>query len=443
MLADTGDGIHDGGSEEREGLLRGFDYDIDPANPPWGVVEHPGWSAPESSLSPASNAEGDNTQGQQPPMQGLCYRAVIRELPHLIEAKAVSLAPPDPISTLRQDDQVHLDNDGVGNEGEETEPLRIPDTRIVAILRRLPTMSLRSYIAHLSTLSILNPPETGLEFLSLYERARFSGRELYESEFRELMGVFADLLRGMRFEIDQQRLIEMGMDMDVPQSNDEASLFGSRSESVIGPSDEEGETTEGESETDRGSLGSDPASRHRYGYQFQKPYQYQYQHQQPYPFASSSPGARMANPNSNSHFDGAGAGAGGDADAASTSSSIRRPQHPPQLNPYNYLRYPTLGAHTPSTHSLRPFRTNTSGASSSGSASASASASVSRPHVHVPAQRSRPVPGTPGTPRSQGSGTDSASTSGSASGSGTGSVIRLADARTESVTGLPYVLGNH
>ncbi|KAL4947969.1 hypothetical protein BDW69DRAFT_177364 [Aspergillus filifer] len=420
-LAVTGDGNN---GEEREGLLRGFDYDIDPANPPWGVIEHPGWSAPESSLSPASRAEGD-IQGQDE--QGLCYRAVIRELPHLIEAKAVSLAPPDPIFTL------HQEHNGLGFENEETEPLRIPDTRIVAILRRPPTMSLRSYIAHLSTLSILNPPETGLEFLSLYERARFSGRDLYESEFREMMGVFADLLRGMRFEVDQQRLIEMGL--DVLPGNEDASSLGSHSESIIGPSDEEGETTEGE--TDWETLGSTSSRRYGYGYQGQHPYQYQYQAQ--YPFAS--PGTILGRTNSNSHLDGAGAYAGPNTDAASTSSSIRRPLRP---NSHSHSQYPTLEPRTPSTHSLRPTRTNTSGTSS-----VLAAASVSRSRSHVPAQSQRSRPRAPRsiTPASlrSGAGTgvisDSAS-SGSGSGSATGSVIRLADARTESVTGLPYVLGN-
>ncbi|KAL4932227.1 uncharacterized protein BDV17DRAFT_255202 [Aspergillus undulatus] len=350
--------------EEREGLLRGFDYDIDPANPPWGVIEHPGWSAPESSLSASS---GEDTQQQQQ-AQGLCYRTVIRELAHLIEAKAVSLAPPDPSFTPHQDNEGHLDYEGE----EEAEPLRIPDTRIVAILRRPPTMSLRSYIAHLTSLSILNPPETGLEFLSLYERARFSGKDLYESEFRELMGVFADVLRGMRFDLDQQHLLDMDMDMD---SRDKASFFTSRSESAIGPSDEEGET-----ETDRETLDSFSRRRHRYAYQ----------NQYPYPYASGT-GANL---------DGAG--------AARSISSIRRPAQ---------WHSPGLAPRTPSTHSLRPDRTNDSGASSTGSGS-SASASASR------SQRS-------------GTGTDSDL------GSGAGSVIRLADARAEQISGLPYnILGN-
>ncbi|RDW60521.1 uncharacterized protein DSM5745_10979 [Aspergillus mulundensis] len=369
-----------GDGEEREGLLRGFDYDIDPANPPWGVIEHPGWSTPESALSASAPDQGAS-EGDAP-APGLCYRTVIRELPHLIEAKAVSLAPPDPIFTLAPPNQTHP------NADEDQETLRIPDTRIVAILRRSGTMSLRNYINHLISLSILHPPEIGLEFLSLYERARFSGKDLYEDEFRTLMGVFADVLRGMRFDHEQHRLLmDMeGEDGDLGRSiADTHSLFGSRSESVIGPSDEEGET-------DTDTLGSvnihrldsprrrpRPRSRPAYGYDYT------------YNYASGSLQVEGTGPNSrpspsrrHSRIEFGGDGAGGES---------MMQYWPP--------------ARTPSTHSLRPARSN-------GSASGVSLSSASR------------------------SGSDSASGGGSASG---GSVIRLADARTESVSGLPYVLG--
>ncbi|KAL2798427.1 hypothetical protein BJX66DRAFT_295587 [Aspergillus keveii] len=324
------------GGEEIRGLLRGFDYDIDPAHPPWGVVEHPGWSAP--SAAPSA------TGGQLPP--DLCYRTVVRELPHLIEAKAVSLAPPDPIFSsstnhLHTDDWVRTEEEIEGN---------IPDTRIVEILRRSATTSLREYMQHLTELGVINPPESGTEFLSLYERARFSGRDLHESEFRELMGVFADVLRGMRFSpehLDSDHPF-LGMDLD-PIRRRGTSLFASetQSESILGPSDEEGET-----ETD--TLGSAsislPASSPAYGFA---------RHQ------------RFANEN----LDGASRG--------------RNPRGSPQWT-----------SRTPSTHSLRPVRSHVSG----------------------------------------GSGSTMSSSSGSGSG---GSVIRLADARTENASGLPYVIHNH
>lgn len=362
-LADPDVYGHD--DEERKGLLRGFDFDVDPANPPWGVIEHPGWSAPESSLSTSAPTI---TTGDSQPLPGLCYRTVVRELPHLIEAKAVSLAPPDPVFRLRSTNQNYPSPEGEADEwaGSE-EGQEIPDTRIVAILRRPPTMALRSYIQHLTELSILNPPETGVEFLALYERARFSGKDLYEDEFRALMGVFADLLRGMRF--SDHRLLAMHTHTDAH------SLFGSRSESVIGPSDEEGET-----ETDTlGSVNSPRTRTHaRYGHgQYTTP---------------SRPG----------YLDGieTGTGAGAGARPGSPRGRIgeMQPSSPSQLQPRGqWPRTPS-----PSTRSLQPVRSN---ASRAGSARSGASLS-----------------------------------SASRSGSG-GSVIRLADARTESVSGLPYVIG--
>ncbi|KAL4999712.1 hypothetical protein BDV10DRAFT_184100 [Aspergillus recurvatus] len=405
-LADAGAGSGDG--EEREGLLRGFDYDVDPENPPWGVIEHPGWSAPESSLSASAPAQGTSDGDTQMSTPGLCYRTVIRELPHLIEAKAVSLAPPDPIFTAHPPNQCQA---GEG-EGEGDEPPRLPDTRIVAILRRPSTMSLRSYVNHLISLSILHLPETGLEFLALYERARFSGKELYEDEFRELMGVFADVLRGMRFDREHHRLLlamdECSEDGDLGHSvrNTGAyahSLFGSKSESIIGPSDEEGETTE----TDTlGSVNIDvdsPRRRHHHWPQSRSDprsrprpaYGYDYTHN----YASGDlrlngtgpvPASRRAPPGqsrSRSRIDfNAGDGSG------------------------NVMNWARAGTRTPSTHSahsLRPVRSN-------GSGSGVSLRSASR------------------------SGLASGSASGSVSG---GSVIRLADARTESISGLPYMLG--
>ncbi|KAL4821821.1 hypothetical protein BDW67DRAFT_149596 [Aspergillus spinulosporus] len=389
-------------NEERKGLLRGFDYDVDPANPPWGVIEHPGWSAPESSLSASAPDQGTSDGDMQTP--SLCYRTVIRELPHLIEAKAVSLAPPDPVFTVHSPYQIPT--------GEGDEASRIPDTRIVAILRRSGTMSLRSYINYLISLSILHPPETGLEFLALYERARFSGKELYEDEFRELMGVFADVLRGMRFDQEHHRLLldmnEYNEDGDLGRSMRntsayEQSLFGSKSESVIGPSDEEGETTE----TDTlGSVNinidsprrrrrhqppsrSGPRSRPTYGNDHT--YNYASGHSNLEPASRPPPGQSRTGSPSLINFN-AGDGSG------------------------DAIYWPRAGARTPSTHSahsLRPDRSNGSGS---------------------------------GADAGSGMSLRSASRSGSASGSASeslsgGSVIRLADARTESVSGLPYVLG--
>lgn len=168
---------------------------VDRERPPWGHVEHPGWSSPSSHDLP-----------------DLPYRTVIQELPHLIEAKAVSLAPPDPFPPVPFGQPV-------------------PDTRVVEILQRPASMPLREYIQRLASLDLINPPELAGEFLAIYERARFSSRQLYESEFRELMHVFAEILRGMK-SLSPQMLEEILLD-----GSSQAD-----SESVIGPSDEEGET---------------------------------------------------------------------------------------------------------------------------------------------------------------------------------------------------------
>ncbi|GMG08124.1 unnamed protein product [Aspergillus oryzae] len=176
---------------------------IDRDRPPWGSVEHPGWSSPAS-----------------PDLPDLPYRTVIQELPNLIEAKAVSLAPPDPFLTATRS----FDPSSPGAEQS------IPDTRVVDILRRPVSMGLREYLQHLASLNVIQPPEIGAEFIALYERARFSSRELHETEFRDLMHIFAGLLRGMK-----------SLDTHIM---DDIYAEGSRgdSESVIGPSDEEGET---------------------------------------------------------------------------------------------------------------------------------------------------------------------------------------------------------
>ncbi|MCJ1278636.1 hypothetical protein MMC21_006453 [Puttea exsequens] len=130
--------------------------------PIWGAIEHPGWAPPDSADLP-----------------NLHYDPVILELSNLIEAKAVSLAPPDTLY-----------------ESETNEP-QPPDPLAVELLQRPATMGLRDYISHLSSLGILAPPTLGTAFLSLYERARFSGNPLPQSDFRALMSIFAEILRSM------------------------------------------------------------------------------------------------------------------------------------------------------------------------------------------------------------------------------------------------------
>ncbi|KAJ5659458.1 hypothetical protein N7507_005909 [Penicillium longicatenatum] len=178
---------------------------IDPERPPWGRVEHPGWSSPAS-----------------PDLPDLPYRTVIQELPSLIEAKAVSLAPSDPLFAA---------SDAFGPV-DDLDPQYLPDMRVVEVLRRPASMGLRQYIRHLTSLGAIEPPELGPEFLALYERARFSSHQLHESEFRDLMHSFAEILRGMT---------SLASPI-VEDIRDSASYRRADSESIIGPSDEEGET---------------------------------------------------------------------------------------------------------------------------------------------------------------------------------------------------------
>lgn len=130
----------------------------------WGVISHPGWSSPSS-----------------PDLPNLHYDPVIHELAHLIEAKAVSLAPEESIPLLPTD--------------SESPPPRDPFA--VELLQRPATMGLRDYIWHLTSLGMIHPSSLGDDFLSIYEKARFSNRPLDEIEFRALMHIFAAILRGM------------------------------------------------------------------------------------------------------------------------------------------------------------------------------------------------------------------------------------------------------
>lgn len=180
---------------------------INPKHPPWGHIEHPGWSSPAS-----------------PDLPNLPYRTVIQELPNLIEAKAVSLAPPD---ALYSNETNPFDPTG------EAAIQSLPDMRVVEVLQRPASMGLRQYIGHLTSLRVVTPPEVGAEFLTLYERARFSSHQIHETEFRELMHLFAEILRGMT----------PPTQLAPPEEfQDSASYHRADTESLIGPSDEEGET---------------------------------------------------------------------------------------------------------------------------------------------------------------------------------------------------------
>ncbi|KAL8997553.1 MAG: hypothetical protein Q9188_006294 [Gyalolechia gomerana] len=136
--------------------------------PPWGIIDHPGWSSPSSSDLP-----------------NLQFDPVLHELPNLIEAKAVSLAPPDPLY------------DPDTRSADQSEP-PLPDAFVVELLQRPATMGLRDYFSHLISIGMIDQSELSASFLALYEQARFSGNPLAEKDFRHLMTMFAEILRGMK-----------------------------------------------------------------------------------------------------------------------------------------------------------------------------------------------------------------------------------------------------
>jgi uncharacterized integral membrane protein len=171
---------------------------VDRDRPPWGAVEHPGWSSPQS-----------------PDLPDMPYDTVIHELPNLVEAKAVSLAPPDPFHAA----------------SSPFEP-SVPDTRVVDILRRPASMGLREYLQHLARLNVVRRPDISAEFLARYERARFSAHRLRESDFRDLMHCFAELLRDMRA-LDA-RIVG---DLDLSRHHGGGRSSRGDTGSVIGPSD--------------------------------------------------------------------------------------------------------------------------------------------------------------------------------------------------------------
>lgn len=175
--------------------------DNEPDKPPipvWGIISHPGWSSPSS-----------------PDLPNLHYDPVIFELSHLIEAKAVSLVPPDPLS--------------IPSPISDTSSSPLPDALAVELLQRPATMGLRDYISHLTSLGMINPPELGSDFCALYEKARFSTRPLAEPEFRTLMNIFAEILRKMK-DLDPEIIAELHAEQDA--ISDLSSFAGADGESL-------------------------------------------------------------------------------------------------------------------------------------------------------------------------------------------------------------------
>ncbi|KAF4978507.1 hypothetical protein FZEAL_5127 [Fusarium zealandicum] len=200
----TNDSVQDDGDAETTVKL-GFDGPQGPAEelvvtiprrqPVWGEIEHFGWASPNA-----------------PDLPNLEYATVFSELPNLIEGKALTLAPPDPTS--------------------QTNPPLL-DADAVALLQRTANMSLRDYMVHLADLGVLEMDSTATQFLSHYEYARFSNRPISNARFKELMHLFANILRAME-----------PLDPDV----------------LDGGQDEEEDTSSPSSNADPDDVGTDPGT---------------------------------------------------------------------------------------------------------------------------------------------------------------------------------------
>lgn len=150
---------------------------IDPAHPPWGIIEHRGWSSPTSDDLP-----------------NLFFASVVPELPNLIEAKAVSLTS--------------MDGSIEGTDGSL-------DTaaRATKLLQRPAAMGVRDYLDHLAALEVINSPAVVAEFSTQYEHARFSTLPLTEGQFRDLIAAFAAVLTSMN-EVHPRVLFSLGLAED-------------------------------------------------------------------------------------------------------------------------------------------------------------------------------------------------------------------------------------
>ena len=151
------------------------DHEQELLAPKWGKVAHPGWQSPAAQDMP-----------------NLEFASVVSELIDLVEAKAVSLAPLDPLATPNEDG---------------TAP---PDHRVIEILTRPDAMGMRQYLRILIELGVVAEGELSEEFLVNYERARFGATPITEREFKQLMRMFAELLRSMQpVNVDMLDLVQL------------------------------------------------------------------------------------------------------------------------------------------------------------------------------------------------------------------------------------------
>lgn len=163
-------------AEEKMGIT------LPPHSAVWGEIEHNGWASPNS-----------------PDLPNLQYSTVIQELPSLIEAKALTLAPPAP-------------------GAEPGQPILDPEA--IVLLERQENLGLRQYLANLAQLGVLGASRTTADFLSSYEYARYSTRPISNARFRELMHLFAEILRTMQ-PLDPNLLIGAGDTSSIGTASDD------------------------------------------------------------------------------------------------------------------------------------------------------------------------------------------------------------------------------
>lgn len=158
----------------------GLPLPLPSSRPVWGEIEHYGWASPNS-----------------PDLRNLQYSSVLSELPNLIEARALTLAPTQ------------------SSDGTVAGQTPMPDPETTILLQRMPSMTMRDYLDHLSSMDVVPMDETTILFLAQYEHARFSNRPISNDLFRELMHLFAEILRAMQ-----------PFDPNVLQSLEEGGNFG-------------------------------------------------------------------------------------------------------------------------------------------------------------------------------------------------------------------------
>ena len=169
IYAAQAEGVLAGDDAEPDGHHRytvGKTIRVDPSRPPWGVVQHAGWSSP-------SQRDGN----VYPDVR---FADVVAEMPNLLEARAVSLA---------------------------TDPDGVMDSGVAEVLKRPETMGMRDYATQLTLLGVVDP-DIGQHFLTLYEHARFCGRPVTEQEFAGLMDAFSEIM-GRMTELDSAILEEI------------------------------------------------------------------------------------------------------------------------------------------------------------------------------------------------------------------------------------------